>query len=120
MFCQDKRQSDLCSEGQNKNTTSRHVQRCFLLEATKLLTREHTSDKPGQCLHLEEDMAEAHTPQVEEEQVISIKINLVRSLRVRRHFKIVPAALAQPSKRATALRQPSAWSITSARHNDIL
>jgi len=71
------------------------------------VTREH-SDKPGQCLHPEEDMAEAHTPQAEEEQVISIKIDLARSLRVRRrHFKIVPVALVWPSKLVTVPQSPS-------------
>jgi len=75
--------------GQNKNPVSRCIQRHFLLEVTKLLAREH-SNKPEQCLHLEEDVEEAHIPQVEEEQVISIKIDLIRSLRVRRRSKIIP------------------------------
>jgi hypothetical protein len=98
MLRQDKQQSEpVLVQGQKENPMSRHTQRHFSPEATKLLAREH-SDEPGQCLHLEEDMTEAHTPQAEEEQVISIEIDLVRSLRVRRCFKIAPATLVWPSK----------------------
>jgi len=43
-------------------------------------------------------MVEAHTPQVEEEQVISIKVDLNRRPKARRHSKTIPTKLVRLSK----------------------